>query len=114
MPRDASSPFTVEPDGTYITIAQMKFFLNSTKGEQAWHERKEAFVKYYNMCRIYNLVSEVVLVDPKAAITYWDPVKENVSIAFPVDGCIAQAIRGMKILKETDYGYDFGGGHWTL
>ena len=114
MPRDTSSPFMIEPDGTYITIAQMKFFLNSTKGEEAWHERKESFVKYHNMCRVYNLVSEVLEVDPTAATLYWDSSKESISMAFPVNGCIAKAIRGMRILKETDYGFDFGGNHWTL
>ena len=114
MPRDTSSPFSVEPDGTYITITQMMFFLNSPKGEEAWHERKQAFLKYYNMCRIYNLISEVIEVDNDAAMIYWDPNKENVSIAFPVDGCVAQAISSMKLLKESDYGYDFGGGNWTL
>jgi hypothetical protein len=114
MLRDLNAPFNMEPDGTYITVAQMKFFLNSPKGEKAWHDRELVFLKYYNMCRIYNLVSEFLLEDPSSAMVYWDSNKECISIGFPVGGCVAQAIRKMKIIKESDLGYDFGGGNWTL
>ena len=114
MVNDPNAPFKIEQDGTFITNAQMRFFLNSLKGEDAWHERRPAFKKYSSMCRVYNLITEVLEINPTAAIIYWNADKGNVSVSFPVDGAIANEIQLLKLLEEADYKYDPIGDNWVI
>jgi len=92
----SNNPLKKEPDGTYITEAQMRFFLNRKNGSKLYFERSDEFVEYYDICRVYNLVSDIMLQDSEAAILYWDEDIEAVSIAFPSAGKAARAIGKIK------------------
>ena len=98
-----NEPLNEEPDGTYITIGQMQFFLNRKNGKKLFKEGSAEFLEYYNLCRVYNLVSEIMEDDPDSAIMYWDDKKKIVSMGFPSKGKVALALSGMEpSLMETD------------
>ena len=93
---DFNQPINREEDNTYITVAQMKFFLNRDFGLEKFKCRDEEFVEYYNVCRVYNLVSDLMEKNEDAAIMYWDEKKEVVSMGFPTDGMVAKALSGIE------------------
>ena len=108
---DFSEPLNEEPDGTYITLGQMQFFLNRTDGQEKFKKGHEEFFEYYNLCRVYNLVSDIMKEEPEAAIMYWDPKKDIVSMGFPTDGTVAKALSGIQesgIYEEDDEDDEFG------
>jgi len=87
-----SEPLHEEPDGTYITKPQMQFFLNREHGEDHFKCGDPEFVEYYNLCRVYNLVSDIMDKDEDAAILFWDPKKRIISMGFPEDGVVEKAL----------------------
>ena len=89
-------PLNEEPDGTYITAAQMRFFLNRKDGIKLYENRSDAFVEYYDICRVYNLISDIMKKDEDAAILYWDEKEASVSMAFPDEGKAARALDKIK------------------
>ena len=93
---DFSEPLNREPDGTFITLGQMQFFLNRKDGKKKFKGGHADFFEYYNLCRVYNLVSKVMEEEPEAAIMYWDPKKGIVSMGFPTDGTVAKALAGIQ------------------
>ena len=98
--RNYNDPLHKEPDGTYITQPQMQFFLNRENGEEDFKCGDPEFVEYYNLCRIYNLVSDIMEDDEDAAIMYWDPKKRIVSMGFPEDGVVEKALAGVDPLTS--------------
>lgn len=101
---DLNLPLNEEPDGTYITGSQMQFFINQKDGLKMFKELDEEFLEYYNMCRVYNLISEHMDNDPDSAIMYWDPKKKIVSLGFPSKGAVAQDLAGLQpsVLELSD------------
>ena len=95
-------PLNEEPDGTYITIGQMQFFLNRRDGKKKFKSGSEDFMEYYNMCRVYNLISEIMEEDVDAAIMYWDPKKEIVSVGFPASGVVSTALSDIDSIDDID------------
>ena len=93
---DFNEPLNEEPDGTYITIGQMQFFLNREDGKEKFKSGHREFMDYYNLCRVYNLVSQIMSEDEDAAIMYWDSRKNIVSMGFPTDGVVALALSGIE------------------
>ena len=89
---DFQEPLNIEPDGTYITVGQMQFFLNRDDGKEKFKAAHSEFMEYYNICRVYNLVSDIMKEDEEAAIMYWDDNKKVVSMGFPTDGVVAKAL----------------------
>jgi len=87
------TPLHFEPDGSYITEAQMQFFLNRTNGEELFTSGDPEFFHYFNTCRVYNLVSEVLEEDEKAAFLFWDEGKGAVSLAFPRGGRVEECLQ---------------------
>tara|TARA_R110002051_G_scaffold296493_3_gene362598 strand:+ start:1508 stop:1861 length:354 start_codon:yes stop_codon:yes gene_type:complete len=85
-------PLKKEPDGTFITTAQMQFYLNRKDGKEKFKSGHEDFFEYYNLCRVYNLVSGIMQKEPDSAIMYWDEKKQIVSMGFPTDGSVAKAL----------------------
>ena len=67
---DPSSPVSKEPDGTYITVGQAQFFFNREDGVEKFRSGHSDFVEYYNLCRVYNMVSDIMEKEPEAAIMY--------------------------------------------
>ena len=107
QPDDWNKPLNREEDNTYITAAQMKFFLNRDFGLEKFKCRDAEFVDYYSLCRIYNLVSDIMEKDEDAAIMYWDEKKEVVSMGFPTDGVVAKALSSIEpTLKLEDDPFD--------
>ena len=90
-----NDPLNIEPDGTYITKSQMQFFLNRKDGLDKFTSGDPEFVEYYNLCRVYNLVSEIMEEDEDAAIMYWDDKKGIVSMGFPAHGIVEKALAGV-------------------
>jgi len=112
-------PLNEEPDGTYITCGQMQFYLNRKDGEELFSSGSEDFIEYYNLCRMYNMITDIMKVDESAAIMYWDDKKEVVSLGFPTDGKVALALGSVRqsTTEDTDLGFlgededdDFGNG----
>ncbi len=50
------------------------------------------FWEYYNLCRVYNLVSDMMKDKPECAIMYWDDKQKIVSMGFPAEGKVAEAL----------------------
>jgi hypothetical protein len=82
-------PLNIEPDGTYITAGQMQFYLNRPQGVKNFKAASKNFVEYYNICRVYNLISDIMEDEPESAIFYWNPIEEKISMAFPSEGAVA-------------------------
>jgi len=95
-------PLNEESDGTYITIGQMQFFLNRRDGKRKFKSGSEDFMEYYNMCRVYNLISEIMEEDETAAIMYWDPKQEIVSVGFPDAGAVSNALAYIESIDDID------------
>jgi hypothetical protein len=95
-------PLNEEPDGTYITVGQMQFFLNRKNGKRMFKSGSVDFIDYYNMCRVYNLISEIMESNEDAAIMYWDSKKEIVSVGFPATGLVATALSYMDTIEDSD------------
>lgn len=91
-----NEPLQGEPDGSYITFGQMQFFLLREEGKELFQTGSEEFWDYYNMCRVYNLVSEIMDYDPQAAIMYWNSSRETISMGYPAKGEVAVAISHME------------------
>ena len=73
----------------------MHFFLNRKEGKAKFKSGHEDFFEYYNLCRVYNLVSEMMKESPECAIMYWDEKQGVVSMGFPTDGSVAKALAGI-------------------
>ena len=99
-------PLNEEPDGTYITAGQMQFFLNRDEGIEKFKGADPEFIDYYNLCRIYNLVSDLMKEDDECAIMYWDDKKSIVSMGFPTDGIVAKSLASVEPHVIEDLGDD--------
>tara|TARA_R110002020_G_scaffold281534_4_gene497222 strand:- start:2473 stop:2826 length:354 start_codon:yes stop_codon:yes gene_type:complete len=109
---DFRQPLAEEPDGTYITAGQMQFWLNRKEGKEMFSTAHPAFLSYYNKCRVYNLVYDLMEEDEGYAIMYWDSEKESISVGFPSKGPVAYALSTMSFAGETDE-YEDGEDSWS-
>jgi hypothetical protein len=91
-------------DGSYITIPQIKFFLNRENGKRQFLLVGEEFLKYMKVCKAYNLVSDLLEVYPKDGFFYWDDDKGCVSFAFVEGGTISEVLQTCGI-TNLDFGY---------
>lgn len=91
-----NEPLQGEPDGSYITYGQMQFFLLREDGKELFQTGSDEFWEYYNMCRVYNLVSEIMDYNPDAAMMYWNSKKGVISMSYPPKGEVAVAISHME------------------
>jgi hypothetical protein len=85
-------PLNKEPDGTYITVGQMQFWLNRSEGSEKFKVADAEFLDYYDKCRVYNLISDLMEENEEAAIMYWDPENESLAIGYPERGDVADAL----------------------
>lgn len=93
-------PLLVDSNGLYITEAQMLFWINQNGGEESYTTGDPKFMDYYKNCCLYNLVYDMMDEDPDCATMYWDHKKEEVAMAFPMEGKVA------KRLSEVTFAYD--------
>jgi hypothetical protein len=82
-------PLFIDEDGLYITAAQMQFFLNRKDGSKKLSRGDSEFFSYYNNCRTYNLIYDMLDEDGKCAKMYWDHKLESLAFSFPAGGPVA-------------------------
>jgi len=95
-------PLLIDDDGLYITIGQMQYWLNRKGGKKQFKSGSSEFFKYYNSCRTYNLISELMVDDPECAFMYWDNKREAPAFSFPVSGTVAETFFELGLLDEGD------------
>ena len=92
-------PLGKDPNGLYITAAQMQFFLNRQKGQENFLEGDPSFFKYYYKCAVYNVIWDLVEKDPDCASFFWDEDNERIGVTFPVKGKLVKEFK----TKNIDY-----------
>jgi len=90
-------------DGGYITVPQVKFFINRDVGKQQFLLGHEDFLKYLKVCKVYNLVSDLLVQYPNDGFFYWDEDKGCVSFAF-VEGKTISTLLDHLGVTELDFG----------
>lgn len=103
-------PLALDDLGLYITAAQMQFYLNTKEGRKHFRKGDSDFFSYFDTCRVYNLVYDMMENNPECAKMYWDETTESVALAFPATGKVAQALAnvGSSLGDEFDSGDSFG------
>jgi hypothetical protein len=95
-------PLMTDEEGLYITGAQMKFFLNRSKGHKYFQLGHPVFLSYYKNCCLYNLVYDLMDVDEYCAKMYWDEKNDCVALAFPTHGRVARRLAQISFDKYMD------------
>jgi hypothetical protein len=90
-------------DGSYITVPQIKFFLNREEGRRKFLLPDDDFLKYLKVCKVYNLVSDLLEKYPEDGFFYWDEDKGCVSFAF-VEGQTVATLLDELGITELDFG----------
>ena len=90
-------------DGAYITVPQVKFFINREEGKRHFLQAHEYFIKYLKVCKVYNLVSDLLVQYPEDGFFYWDEEKGCVSFAFLEGKTIATLLDHLGV-TELDFG----------
>jgi len=98
----SSDPLLIDDDGLYITIGQMQFWLNNKKNVKLFKSGSPKFFKYYNSCRTYNMISDMIEDDPECAILYWDSDLGVPAFSFPMKGAVAQAFSNLGLIEENE------------
>ena len=75
--------------GNYITVAQLKFFMNSRNSHKKIRSLHPDFTEFLSFCRFYNFLWDRMEEDPEVAEMYWDPDSESIAFSFPKNGEIA-------------------------
>lgn len=95
-------PLLVDEKGLYITKAQMTFFLNRRRGKTKFETASREFMDYYNHCRLYNLIYDMLEDDPECATFFWDGEKNRVAVSFTVDGSVAKALAKAEVFLSSE------------
>ena len=90
-------------DGSYITVSQIKFFLNRRQGKRQFLLGQEEFMGYLKICKTYNLVSDLLEQYPDDGFFYWDEDQGCVSFAFAEGKTIATLLDHYGV-TELDFG----------
>ena len=99
-------PLALDDLGLYITAAQMQFYLNSKENREHFKEGDSNFFSYFDTCRIYNLVYDMMEKVPDCAKMYWDEKTETVGLAFSATGNVAKAIARIGSSLSEDFDSD--------
>ena len=99
LPED---PLLVDEDGLYITIGQMQFWLNDRNNRKLFREGSTEFFKFYDACRAYNMISDMIVEDPDCAYLYWDQKRGVPAFSFPVKGSVTQAFIDLGLIEGAD------------
>ena len=95
---DPKDPLLVDDEGLYITLAQMQFWLNRRQGTKLFRTGSHKFLKYYNSCRTYNLISDMLEEDPECASLYWDDKLGVPVYMFPASGTVASKFSDLGLI----------------
>ena len=96
----------MDEDGLYITSAQMQFFLNRRDGPNKLSKGDSEFFSYYNNCRTYNLIYDMLDKDVDCAKMYWDSELESMAFSFPMNGPVARVLAEIKTVVDDEEGDD--------
>jgi len=99
---EPDEPLMVDEDGLYITVSQMRFWLNSKRGRRLFRSGSSQFLKYYHSCRTYNLISDMLEEDPKCAKLFWDTRKGAPGFTFPIKGKVADRFYELGLVEEIE------------
>ena len=107
-PYNSSNPLLIDEDGLYITAGQMRYWLNRKEGRDFCKSTASRhptstfdFFRYYDSCRTYNLVSDLMEEEPDCAFLYWDAEKEAPAFSFPTSGTVAYEFTKLGLLDRT-------------
>ena len=98
---NSSDPLLIDEDGLYITAGQMKFWLTRKGGKDFCKRGTSDFFRYYDSCRTYNLVSDLMREEPNCAFLYWDAEREAPAFSFPSSGTVAYEFTKLGLLDKT-------------
>jgi len=90
-------PLGKDINGLYITAAQMQFFLNRKGGNALFIAGDPQFFQYFYKCAVYNIIWDLLEVDPTSATVFWDEDSETVGVKFPANGKVMRELREKKI-----------------
>ena len=90
-------------DGAYITVPQVRFFLNRKGGKKMFLLAEEEFLGYLKVCKTYNLVSDLLKQYPDDGFFYWDEEQGCVSFAYQ-EGKAISTVLGQYGIEELDFG----------
>lgn len=86
-------------DGTYLTSSQHKFIANIQQSDDAYKELKE-YLTYFDLCRIYNIVSDEYNKDNDVCSFYWDDENECMSFSFVKGSMLDEKIVAIRKYAE--------------
>ena len=92
-------------DGSYITVPQIRFFLNREQDQNRFLLADKEFRRYLKVCKVYNLASDLLKTYPKDGFFYWDEDKGCVSFAFVEGSTISNLLDHLGVTQ-----LDFGNG----
>ena len=90
------TPLFVDIFGLYITSQQMHHYLMRPEGESNFDKGNIDFFKYFNYCRVYNLLFDISEHSPEQAQMYWDPELETIAFRYPKRGTVDNHLRKLK------------------
>ena len=100
---EPNEPFVIDPHGLYITVAQMRFWLNSKRGRRLFRTGDSQFLRYFHSCRTYNLISDMLDEEPNCAKLYWDVDKGAPGFTFPANGEVAARFYELGLVEGDEH-----------
>jgi hypothetical protein len=94
-----NDPIYYDKEGSYITLGQLRFFLNRPEGRKYFLEGDPVFVEYFISCGSYNIISDLMEEDSSCASMYWDEKAGSVGFSFPPKGRVARKFAKLGILE---------------
>ena len=95
-------PIYFDKAGCYITVPQLRFFINRDGGRSNFINGDAEFKEYFHSCKTYNLISDMMEKDSTCGKMYWDEEFGTVVFAFPVNGRVAKKFMEVWLLS-TDH-----------
>jgi len=93
---DYRTPLFIDIFGLYITAQQMQHYLMRPEGEENFEKGTLDFFKYFNYCRVYNLLYDISEDSPKDAQMYWDSELETIAFRYPKRGKVDKHLNKLK------------------
>ena len=87
-----SSNHYMSSDGTYVTIEQVRFYVNRPDGRSSIKRGDDDFLKYLQLCKVYNTISDMINNDPNCGYMYWEEDRGCLSFAFPDKGSVCSTL----------------------
>ena len=99
------TPLFIDIFGLYITSQQMQHYLMRPEGEENFEKGTLDFFKYFNYCRVYNLLYDISEDTPEDAQMYWDHELDTVAFRYPKRGKVDKQL--VRLRKKNAF---FGNG----